>query len=632
MTKRTMVIIWIGLFLIFPSMIFAMDTPSITATAKGPNQINLTWSQPANPGWGYVVEIQSASDSRYSSYTQLSITRDGRTYLPYWVTEANYIDPQDGSACQFPVFNLLNNTLYNFKVRCYGKTDAGVDAYGSYSTVASATTSNYTERWCTQAGAGAGNGTSLANAWSLATTNSTADDGMIVYLSGTFTSALNPANSGSSGVGNKIVFINIPGGTATFSNNSIQSITIVAGRSHIVLDGIKVSTSYTGTERVSIGGNHLAIVECEVDGKSTGSTNNDYGFDIGIYGVSDNVADYNLVHRCYIHNVGNVSGEGEGYPFWVWPGSNYNVIQYNHLSNGGHDTLYIDGASYNRILNNFHDGWGMGLELATGPGVPGPAPTYNLVEGNVWYNTGYLNSGNPKKPDSECAGDYNTYRRNVGYDGNWDSLEIFGDNNGYGAKNNLFYNNVFYNNPSTGITSGNGNGTGVTNNTIANNIIYGCATEEYPNEIFYQPGATYTGTIIHHNVLLHKTAGVDNPTYASSIYFNNITNTLSYFQSTPPYDAIFYSNLTTTPSFVDQTNGIFHLKSTSGLIGAGSPITGDYWGDINETDIGAFKYYAIEGNGSTYNESVGLSSKGNYSQHLRGAGMGVTGITVTGGQ
>ena len=45
--------------------------PVVTATAKGPNQINLKWAAVPNPGYGYIVEIQSSADSRHSSFTEL---------------------------------------------------------------------------------------------------------------------------------------------------------------------------------------------------------------------------------------------------------------------------------------------------------------------------------------------------------------------------------------------------------------------------------------------------------------------------------------------------------------------------------------------------------------------------------
>lgn len=84
----------------YASSVFALDAPSITATAKGPNQINLTWSEVADTGYGYKIEIQSANDSRYSSWTAIAT-------IPYWVTESHYKDPQDNTASQYPVFSLI---------------------------------------------------------------------------------------------------------------------------------------------------------------------------------------------------------------------------------------------------------------------------------------------------------------------------------------------------------------------------------------------------------------------------------------------------------------------------------------------------------------------------------------------
>ncbi|HMC60575.1 MAG TPA: hypothetical protein VKJ01_15400, partial [Candidatus Solibacter sp.] len=48
-----------------------LGVTAITATAKGPNQINLTWRAVSNPGYGYLVEIHSDADSRYASWQEL---------------------------------------------------------------------------------------------------------------------------------------------------------------------------------------------------------------------------------------------------------------------------------------------------------------------------------------------------------------------------------------------------------------------------------------------------------------------------------------------------------------------------------------------------------------------------------
>src|SRR5260370_904097 len=47
------------------------NAPSVTATSKGPDQINLTWSGVPDPGYGYLVEIQSDADDRYSSWQEV---------------------------------------------------------------------------------------------------------------------------------------------------------------------------------------------------------------------------------------------------------------------------------------------------------------------------------------------------------------------------------------------------------------------------------------------------------------------------------------------------------------------------------------------------------------------------------
>ena len=41
--------------------------PFIAAVAKGPNQINLVWPALSGTHYGYLVEIQSASDARYET-------------------------------------------------------------------------------------------------------------------------------------------------------------------------------------------------------------------------------------------------------------------------------------------------------------------------------------------------------------------------------------------------------------------------------------------------------------------------------------------------------------------------------------------------------------------------------------
>src|ERR1039457_603599 len=169
--------------------------PAIEGLAKGPDQINLVWAAISNPGYGYLVEIQSSADTRYSAWQEMKPIPPAGGYqcdntfqingtycnisdptgvhvynpptngVPYWVTDANYIDPQDGSAAQFIAWGLKPNTSYSFRVRTYyGNTSA---SYGSYSRPVTATTSNYAIRYVSPAGNNSndGIGSDKLHAW-----------------------------------------------------------------------------------------------------------------------------------------------------------------------------------------------------------------------------------------------------------------------------------------------------------------------------------------------------------------------------------------------------------------------------------------------------------------------------------
>lgn len=187
------------------SYAWSLDAPNITATPYGPNQINLTWPAVSNPGYGYRVEIQSTADTRYTNFTDITLTRNELPYLPYWVTEPQYTDPTTatsgpGDACQFPVFGLMNNTAYSFRVRTYALNDSGMALFSnSYSNTASATTANYTVRYVSTSGNDSNNGQSPSTAWkTIAYAGSTATAGQVVYiLGGTYVNDhIKPTNSG----------------------------------------------------------------------------------------------------------------------------------------------------------------------------------------------------------------------------------------------------------------------------------------------------------------------------------------------------------------------------------------------------------------------------------------------------
>lgn len=579
-----------------------LDAPIITATAKGPNQINLTWSAVANSGWGYEIWIQSDGDSRYTTYTKLSMG-NGKSYIPYWVTESHYKDPQDNTACQYPVFSLFPNTLYKFKVRSYGKTDAGVATYSSYSNEASATSRNYTVRYVRPDGNDANTGTSdtPGGAWRhiyKAAKTLTAGQVAIIHDGSYTNDNLVTVRSGTNATA-KIVFMAYPGETPSLNAPTHDNSNFEVNIAHncIVIDGIKVTTLGDVTSEIMrISGNYNTMVNMDVGG-TLGSPIQQDGPRV--------MGNHNLIHGNYSHHFGNpgaapnASGN-EAFILWG-SGSKYNIVQYNHFSAGEHSTGLIQntGNSYNQWMNNLHDG-GLGLGVEVVASDSSLIPAYNLIEGNEILDVGknYTGTGYDK-PSIEVSGNHNTIRRNILRDGGSSKtsskaieLSAFGRSNN--TSYNLIYNNVMYHNTMEGI--GQYGGLGTPNNTIANNIIYYNALTGSDGAVgtqVYMAGS-YSGTVYKNNMILYKTAGgVDTPGYTRAI-MRDPTGYRSVSRANTDWPTIFQSNITTTPNFVDEAGKEFHLKSTSGLINAGISITDTTWGTIgyngSAPDIGAFEY------------------------------------------
>jgi len=569
-----------------------MDTPSVTATAKGPNQINLTWAAISNPGWGYLVEIQSDADSRYAAYTQLTATKNGRAWFPYWVTESHYTDITDGSgtstgtAAQVQVYSIKYGTLYNFRVRCYAKTDAGADVYGSYSVVASATTTTPgTIRYVTVGGAGAQNGTSLANAWpAINSANGVAGGTLVLVSGGNYTSDFfNPSASGTQA--NRTVIQAAYGETPTITTHGAGAgtATVTLDTNYVILDGINVACNNTGAERVSMTGQRCALVGLTVDCLSL-------GYNQGVLIVSP----YNLVHYCLLQRAGTASVD-DGEPIaMLGTAADHNVLQYSNSQRGGHDTALVqNGSDYNQLKNNLFDGgWGLGWENVSAAG--NPSCTFNLFEGNVVKDVGQNLIVQAYKPCVEISGQNTTFRRNILYNGrataavNAHGMELSALH-AIPATGNLVYNNVFYVNGGMGVTLFGGN---EGNNTIANNIIYG--NKNTGND--YGDGAplqtaladTFAGTVFNNNLILATPAGVETPG-ALSCHRDPAASQTTANANT--LYAEWNNNVTTTPNMIDPVNAEFHLKSISGLRAVGVSITDAQWGTTSETDLGAFKWF-----------------------------------------
>jgi len=570
----------------------------LAANTKGPNQINLTWNGVSNPGYGYKVEIQSDSDSRYSSWTDYTaLLKNGFGFLPYWVTEDHYRDRTDGtstglgSACQLPVFGLLHNTEYNFRVRCYNRDDDGSETYSGYSNTATETTVNPTTiRYVRTDGDNGNDGTAddSEHAWlTLDYASSQATAGMLIYVKGGTYSSNNHITSAASGsydgtdYNDKIVMMAYPGDSVSIVTSSDSWGYINIAHDYWSVDGFTINDSVGTTDNVwRVSGDRNSIANLYTNGPVPTTS----GYNPKVTG------DYNLLSNCRGQDYGTDDGQsGTGLPNFE---GEYNMFINGHNSHSGHDVISFgttlqgsEGSDYNACCNSLLDGgWGSGFQ-----NMGGEWSKRNLFEGNIVKDVGTLFSA--YKPSTQI-GSENTIRRNVIYGGESHGIEFnkLGGSNG-GGNNNLIYNNVICEHGGGAIWYM--NAADLTNNTIANNIIYGNVGDDgdagFSDPVDVLLRGTYTGTTIHDNIILSKD-GAD----ATNICLEGAKKTVA--DANNDWSTYFQDNVTTAPAFVDSANVDFHLKTTSFGIGEAVAITDTIWGSVIEDgdDFGAFERYTLE--------------------------------------
>jgi len=373
-----------------------LGAPAIAAHVKGPDQINLTWPAVADPGYGYLVEIRSASDSRFTAWTELEpipraggytcdssiVARGARCNLsdptgeqvhnpsnrgiPYWVTEAQYADPQDGTAAQFIAWGLKPNTAYSFRVRSYSGNASPV--FSAYSNTASGTTSDYAVRYVSPAGKDAndGKGADPAHAWrTLAHGAAAIGCGQVlIVMGGNYPADEIRMTQKCSAAAKAVVLVN-PGDTAAIVSQPANSgHALVLAGDYLVVDGLGVNSPGTpyGEYDAEIDGSHNALLNVEFRPPAIPS----FKFGVVILGRS------NLVYRSYLHDYGSPDAtqnpDGGGGFLLAVLGAAENVIWSNHLTRGGHDeSLCKSGCRNNRWLNNVMDGgWGQGWIAVSG--------------------------------------------------------------------------------------------------------------------------------------------------------------------------------------------------------------------------------------------------------------------------
>src|SRR5262249_22131386 len=482
----------------------ASGAPVISAVSKGPDQINLTWLPVRNEIYGYIVEIRSTDDTRYANWTELQPIPKASGYtcdssivanaarctisdpegvhvynpavngVPYWVTDATYIDPQDDSPAQFIAAGLRPKTAYTFRARAY--TGSAPVAYGPFSNTVSATTAAYELRYVSLRGNDSNPGTAAdpAHAWRTLGhgARSIGCGQALIVLGGDYANDAITMQQRCTPERKAVVMAN-PGDTPTITSMPTSGAwhPILILGSHIVIDGLRSVTSIPDYE-VQVDGDRNALFQLDVHPPVVPS------FKGGLYMSGS----HNLVYRTAVHDYGspdpgqNPGGNGGFVLTLQGNRATDNVIWSNHLTRGGHDVaLCKRGCSYNRFLNNVMDGgWGMGYE-AVGYGG---GSDHNLIEGNTMVDVGKLVTF--FKPSMELSGASNTVRRNVSINGASYGLEVSALAGS--AANNLVYNNTFYAPAGCIFQSVTGGSAMYDHNVYANNICYkfsGLATDIY---------------------------------------------------------------------------------------------------------------------------------------------------------
>ena len=159
---------------------------------------------------------------------------------------------------------------------------------------------------------------------------------------------------------------------------------------------------------------------------------------------------------------------------------------------------------------------------------------------------------------------------------------------------NLIYNNVIYHVAGIGIR----HYVYGTNNKIYNNIIYyNSDYETSPADAMVVVDNTWnSGTLYKTNLILFR----DWSTLADvpgkvTIALNYTGTYYSVANANTNWSTYFQGNITSNPSFLNETLREFHIVSTSAAKDAGTSLTDTTWGTLAfngaAPDIGAFEYY-----------------------------------------
>lgn len=422
--------------------------------------------------------------------------------------------------------------------------------------VAKVQAANY---YVTQSGAGAGNGTSLGNAWSVASYNASSAPtaGDTVYFSGTITSTVTPGSSGTGTGANRL--------TLDFSSATLSTALpriAIAGRDYLLIDGGGSWTagSYTAAGIISASASGTLI--------SSASASNDvtisgFQFDGGANGVAffldaHNMSNWTLT-QCNVDNVSHLAwSDGTA--------CHDGTISYNYARTSENTTTQSDvivfGDAYNMTF--------IGNKLINRSPGNQNLPAENARHNDVFqsYRSGAGSAANPYG----WLIAYNWIESNApAGDGSnsWCILEAMLDNGATPALK--MYGNVFVG------ASG----------TLANNGIYfgdhsACTLYFYNNTVILSSGAPGNalrfltpGTLYARNNVCYDTASSwDGSSWTMTAGATWDFNFFYNWQTPSATLAGANGSRTTDPLFNNAAGGDYSLSALSTLLGAGDDSIG----------------------------------------------------------
>lgn len=409
--------------------------------------------------------------------------------------------------------------------------------------------------------------TNINTPCSLATANSNAAAGDIVYLrGGTYNISGNgiaPGKSGSSH-SNRIIFSAYTGETPTLVGQSGGSQGVyLNGNSYIKVYGITVNNC---THPLLItNGHYNEISNCTFTGFYDTASMDWVGSRVR------SGSTYNHVHDCTFQNYGHFSspdGNDEGVVFGVGieesttDNTHYNLIENNVFAHGGHHVVDMNG--YQNVWRN------------------------NYIRNDAWSNYGGTLYGNRI---TFTAGDWpyvgrNLYEYNrIAYGSECADEEIGGSGGSWGSQYNIVRRNMFYQNYLYGMYI----------------TTYGSGVESHYDHVYHNvfwyngwsptgPSKSNWDAILSHGITFNETEGyVTNNSIKNNIFYNNRNQCnstrpiVNQHCNVPTLQTLAnnwleegdpkFVNISGTPDPTNKTQFDFHLQSNSPCINKGGFLT-----------------------------------------------------------